>query len=540
MKIASNTPTSFEASTGDQFVQLGDSIDGTSAIVLMLEKNWGSASIEKIDALTHWIKSYPRDIPCYLAGCEVTIPEPPVERYHHAGRDESIRALCDEVLQRSSSIGVRGELTYAYLTKVLGYDESTVDVMHKYGATDNIARLRRFVAKNDIPSRLEKDIHNFQSVPFVVYEKPINANGNILISKPYLTKAEGKTRLNADIEIDGEPRTLWCETDSQYESYLLHERADAFLCILLPFAMRARKNIICDAPVSEYFIHNLREILIPHLCAHDARLYAPEIIALGDPSVLTCGNFVATGMSCGIDSFYTVDMYLESNFSSMKLTHLYCGNYIYGNDGPVQQRAQLAADDLGLPLVRTATNINEALRLPHLFTHFFKTIFGVLAVRKLFKTYYYSTAEDFSHFSLKNNATQDTATFELLLLYTFTGPDFQLMTGGAKSERLEKTRAVAAMPTARKLLNVCLHPERQINCGKCGKCIRTLVTLDMIDALDDFRDVFNVDHYRENRLDAFVYLVQQKRTPMLSGVYNHFLNTVPDLIREAESVFLSK
>lgn len=114
----------------------------------------------------------------------------------------------------------------------------------------------------------------------------------------------------------------------------------------------------------------------------------------------------------------------------MNLTHLYTGNYIYGNEGAIYERAELVAKDLRLPLVQTRTNINEQLKLPHLYTHFFKTMFGVLAMRKLFRTYYYSTAEDFSHFDLKDNGTNTTAAIELLLLYTFTCFDFNVVTGG--------------------------------------------------------------------------------------------------------------
>ena len=217
---------------------------------------------------------------------------------------------------------------------------------------------------------------------------------------------------------------------------------------------------------------------------------------------------------------------------------MYCGNYLYGNEGAIYERAELAAEDLALPLVRTTTNINEALRLPHVYTHFFKTMFGVLALRKLFRIYYYSSAEDFSHFNLKDNSIRDTAELELLLLYVFSCPDFQVVSGGAKSERIEKTRAICTLATAKKFLNVCIYPEKKLNCGKCGKCMRTLLMLDMLSSLDLFRSVFDIDEYRRTRLDSFVYLVEQKRSIMLSEVYRHFLRTEPLLLKEAEEIRL--
>ena len=398
----------------------------------MLEKNWGSKSVNKIKALTHWISSYPKDVPCSLIGCESTIPDMELTRYLDKSREDAIRDLCNEVLKRSNSIGVRGEITFKYLTEVLGYDISKVDIIYEAGSSDNPGRLHNFLIKNKCPIAVEGSALAFQSNPYVMYEKPILFGKQITISRPYVGVTGSTARLSADIFIDNQIKNLYCETDSKYSKYLLSERADAFLTAILPFAMRSGKDIVCEAPVSEQFLHNLNEILIPQLCSHDERLHETKITATEDSSNLDCGDEVATGMSCGVDSFYTVNLYKSSQFKSMNLSYLYCGNYLYGNDGPIYERAELAAKDLGLPLVCTTTNINEALRLPHLYTHFFKTMFGVLALRKLFRIYYYSTAEDFSHFQLENNSTRDTAEIELLLLYTFSCADFQVITGGAK------------------------------------------------------------------------------------------------------------
>ncbi len=405
----------------------------------------------------------------------------------------------------------------------------------------NIAAIQYFLNKNKCSLQLfVKTFLDFQSHPTVFYERPLNfykEHKEITIHYPYVTTSDSTARLSADVLIDGEIKTLWCETDKKYHQFLLSERADAFLCALLPVAMRSGKDIVCEAPVTEQFLHNLNEVLIPQLCTHDSRLYRTQVIATGDSSILSCGNAVATGMSCGVDSFYTASLYKSSQYRSMNLTHLYTGNYLYGNESAIYERAELVAMYLSLPLVRTCTNINELLNLPHVYTHFFKTMFGVLALRKLFSIYYYSTTEDFSHFILKNNGTNDTALIELLLLYTFSCSDLQVVTGGVKSERVEKTRAICAIETAQKLLNVCLYPEKNKNCGKCGKCMRTLLTLDMLSSLNLFQDVFDIDEYRRTRLDSFVYLVQEKDSIMLSEVYQHFLRTEPLLVQQAEEHF---
>ncbi|MCJ2020527.1 hypothetical protein MKK84_24375 [Methylobacterium sp. E-065] len=537
MKIATNTPASFSVHAGLEFVDLGDDVEDTSIIILMLEKNWGGGSIGSIKALTYWISGYPKQTPCYIIGCESRIPDANLQNYPMPERDDAIRALCDEVLKRSRSIGVRGEITYLHLTKLLGYSGDSVDIIFEASKDNNTESFRSFLSKNNCPlQQLEQDILNFQVAPSALYERLPPYDKDIVIGFPYITTSDQNVRLNADIIIDGRAQTLWCETNSIYRQFLLHERADAFLSVLLPFAMRSRKNVICKAPISEQFLHNLNEILIPQLCTHDSRLHQTQISANSDPAILFCGNAVATGMSCGVDSFYTVCLYKDSEYKSLKLTHLYTGNYLYGNAGPIYERAQSAAQDLGLSLICTGTNINEALDLPHLYTHFFKTLFGVLALRKLFRIYFYSTARDFGQFSLNQNSTNDTAKIELLLLQSFSCSDFQVITGGVKSERIEKTRAVCELEVAQKFLNVCLYPARETNCGKCAKCKRTLVTIDMMGKLDNFKAVFDIEQYLNNRLENFVYLTQQKDDVMLSEVYKHFCRTEPEIMREAQEI----
>jgi hypothetical protein len=305
--------------------------------------------------------------------------------------------------------------------------------------------------------------------------------------------------------------------------------------------MRIGKNIICEIPITEQFLHNLNQILIPLLCKGDSRLFHSKIIASGDSLNLISENGVATGMSCGVDSLYTTLLYLNSSFASMNLTHLYTGNYLYGNKNAIYDRADLVAKNLNLKLVKTRTNITEFYKeynLSHSSTHFFKIIFGVFCLRKLFKIYYYSSAGDFaSNFSLKNNSDKDTINIELLLLQNFSCPDFQILTGGGSVDRLQKTKELINFDIAQNYLNVCLNPYLNINCGKCGKCFRTLLAIDMLDGLDLFKNVFNIDEYKKNRFDAFLFLVNGNplRNPSLSEVYQYFLSKEPDLIKKAEA-----
>lgn len=533
IKIASNTPGSFSPKIGYDFIQLGEDITSVSMIIVMLEKSWGGGFIQDIKDLTSLIASYPDNIPCHIIGCETRIPDLDVKKYAMIPRDEAIRSLCDEVLKRSATIGIRSKLTYLHLTELLGYNGNQIDLIYENNDPGPREGLLNFLSKNKLPSDIFlDDIFKFQVSPKVLGKNIYSEN--ISIGHPYVTNHGATVRLNADVEIDGQVTTLWLETDACNENFLLWERSDAFLCIILPFAIRNGKNIKCASPVTEHFLHNLTEVLIPHLCIHDNRLYHTRIIANYDDKVIGTGDGVATGMSCGVDSLYSAAQYVDSPYKSMNLTHLYIGNYLYGNDGVIYERGKNVAVELNLKLVQTGTNINLALDLPHVPTHFFKTMFGVLSLRKLFRVYYYSSAFDFGNFNLKNNSEIDTAQYELLLLYTFSCPDFQVLTGGGKSSRLEKTRGISDFNAAHRFLNVCLEPNLSMNCGKCGKCLRTLLMLDMLNVLDKFRDVFDIDVYNSSRLDAMVYLVKEKNSPILSEVYEYFLRTDPGLINLAK------
>jgi hypothetical protein len=535
MKIASNTPLSFYPTKPYEFVQLGEGFEEVSCIILMLEKNWGAAHIDKINALTYWISLYPKSVPCYLIGCQTTIPSSNFGKYTHPDRDRAISLLCAEVLARSSVIGARDTTTHSYLTEVLGLASDRVNVL--LDPTDRKKRqsITEFLQRIGCPPGIERSIYEFQLKPRVFYERPISYEKDILISIPRISvEPNGRVRLSADFRIDGDVTTIWCETSEEYGCFLLSERADAFLCIAIPLAMRIKKNIVCEARVTEQFLHNLVEIMIPHLCAYDGRLFRPVITAEGDSSILQEGGAVATGMSCGVDSLFSTFLYYSSSMPSMKLTHLYCGNYLYGNDGPIYRRSRSVADELDLPIVQTTTNINTALRLPHLQTHFFKTMFGVLCLRKLFRTYYYSSAEDFSHFTLQDNSLRSTAEYELLLLYTFSSSDIQIMAGGVKYERFAKTQAISSWPIAHRYLNVCLHPEFERNCGRCDKCVRTLLAIDATGELQSFSGVFDIDSYRLNRLVMFKQLVRERNSLMLSQVYKYFAENEPSIIKQAE------
>jgi uncharacterized Fe-S cluster-containing radical SAM superfamily protein len=58
----------------------------------------------------------------------------------------------------------------------------------------------------------------------------------------------------------------------------------------------------------------------------------------------------------------------------------------------------------------------------------------------------------------------------------------------------------------------------------------------MLKQLESFRDVFDVDTYFSNRINALSYLLTEKDSVFLAGVYQYFRQNVPEEMNEAEQL----
>ena len=83
-------------------------------------------------------------------------------------------------------------------------------------------------------------------------------NAKIIISYPHIITHNSLHRLLCSITIVGEKSELWVSVEDKYSQYLCSERSDAFLIGLLPVAMRRGLDIVCEAPVSEKLLFQLR------------------------------------------------------------------------------------------------------------------------------------------------------------------------------------------------------------------------------------------------------------------------------------------
>lgn len=336
----------------------------------------------------------------------------------------------------------------------------------------------------------------------------------ITITTPYIENYGKKSRCICNIYVDREIRTVWFEVDAKYEQYLVTERADAYVIGLLHWCMLNKQDIKCEVPVTEELLYNIKTILVPSLAKYAKDLQSINIMA--DVAPVLGGNEIGTGCSCGIDSFDAIFKHYKTEYPNLDLTYL-CINNVgafnecyndYGKEKVKEERYEKVdevARELGLPIIKTDSNFAEAFPQVHLYTHTFSSMFAVYMLKKMWKIYYYaSSGLDFSHFTFTD---VECAHYELLSLQCFSTSGLRIYSEGGEKERIDKTKDIADFRPAQKYLHVCL--SKPYNCGVCSKCRRTLVTLDFLNKLDNFREVFNIEYYKNHREEYYMWLARQ-------------------------------
>ena len=359
------------------------------------------------------------------------------------------------------------------------------------------------------------------------------------LSRPQVVPTPDGAKLTGTVQVNGEPRELYFEVGEAYAKFLTPEVSDAFVVAILPYAMKAGQDIVCEAPVTAELLHNLNEVLIPVLASQDDRLTAITVRAAAATQPLG-GHEIGTGVSLGVDSFYTIQQYATSPYDGFRLTCL-LNISSHGINDPVvkdpafsaQHRREVseAADLVMLPVVLLDTNVKEAFPGENIFTHVYTHLSAVLAMRKLWGAYYYSTGLDISHFRTKDNSTDDSDGYLLLLAYALSTRELPIRVSGMHIPRHDKIASLASFEPARRHLRVCLREVR--NCGHCEKCVRTLLALDMLGLLDAFSDVFDVKEFRQTRAECWTLAVQEMRHPLLEPMYSWASTNDPAVLRQA-------
>ncbi|MCR5635809.1 MAG: hypothetical protein K6F76_01315 [Clostridiales bacterium] len=320
--------------------------------------------------------------------------------------------------------------------------------------------------------------------------------------------------------------TLWFKVPKEYGKYLADEICDAFLVAMIYYAMATGSDIECKAPVSERLYYGITTHLIPLLCDKKYGYRKIKLTTKTTNKNYSTQHINGTGMSCGVDSMYTLMKYtaddMPESFKLGALTYLNMGAVFHPSINSIKdytldefyrktdeislqklENAYAVGKLAGLPVIYVESNIDkDYYRGCYGYTGVYRNMACVLALSKYFSKYYCSSAgwprfydptlhDGSEHYELMMCPALSTDSVEFILSDQFT--------------RIEKTTALANFEIAQKYLDVCFNFD---NCGKCQKCYRTLITLDVFGALDKYSECFDIEAYKKNRDKAYYWLLK--------------------------------
>ncbi len=328
-------------------------------------------------------------------------------------------------------------------------------------------------------------------------------------------------RIGAKYSLNNIEGVLWFETKSENESFISFENCDSFFIIFFLMAMENKMDVTFESPVSRRLLFGIENYLMEALLIMKPEYKRINIFCEVSDYSNNEVSGVATAMSCGVDSFYT--LYANKD-GYQPVTHLTLFNAgAFGNSGGHETRgmfqtminnATKVADELKLPFIWLDSNLNEVLNLPFVPTHTFRNLACALMFQNLFKTYYYSSGHAIEDFKLNPS---DTANYDLINSISLTTNALEFFIVGMMRRRIQKTEALSNYPVTYKSLNVCLvtsdydkvniSNSEALNCSKCFKCIRTMVSLDVIGKLQLYGDVFDLNIYKENKAKYIAQII---------------------------------
>jgi hypothetical protein len=359
----------------------------------------------------------------------------------------------------------------------------------------------------------------------------------LILKKPEIIDlSKDRTRLSCDIYDNDKLKTLYFEVDKKYKKYLCYERSDAFIISILPYAMLSGQDIYCETPVTETLLYNINEVLIPNLASGFRTKYKLIKIHANVDNTPIKGIKVSTGHSLGVDAFYTIFKTMNSNYDDYKLSHLLYIKRPHAETKLAKHYniVEKTANSLNLPLTFIITNVRTLWSSLHGNTHVYTNLGAAYAMRKLINTYYYSTAYDLNDFSIANAHESFADDYLLLLAYSFTIPDFNVLMGGLDTHRHDKIIPISKHELVQKNLKVCITSD--FNCSVCWKCKRSIMEFDMLGVLGNYREVFDVDYYLNNKIEYFKTLCP-KSNLLTKVLYDYFIKKEPKLFINVKKIF---
>ena len=339
----------------------------------------------------------------------------------------------------------------------------------------------------------------------------------ITVGKIRTERTGGWVRLTADIGFGDRCAELWFGVPEEQEKYLTANRADPFVAVLLPFAMRSGEDISAEDPVSERLHFQLRNDFIPSLSGAGGYYKPVSVLAPLTSERAESGNAVVTGFSGGVDSMYTV--FRHGKDCEYPLTHLAVFNSgVYeGNNYREEflsrcgQAAEFALG-LGLGSVFVDSNIYEVLPERYLDVATLRLAGFALAIQGLCSVFLISSGYPFERFSID---VHHAVCFDPLTVNCFATESLSFYLSGAETGRIQKIEALSDWEPSYEWVSPCINGAAgKMNCGHCKKCVRDLAVLYALGRLDRYRKVFDTDDYMRHLPERLGFVMANVKDPI--------------------------
>lgn len=353
----------------------------------------------------------------------------------------------------------------------------------------------------------------------------------IYIGKPFIVSEEEFSKIKVSIHADDIPEYYaYYSVPASYEQYLTYEVSDFALVCLLLYCMEHDYDMFFDGALSEELYVSITEYLIPAICQNIKKYHSIKIECEKLVTIKFNGTHVGTGLSCGVDSFYTVIKNLNhSDNSNLNLTTLTFFNAgasgMYGGDEARRIYLERAnhfkdiAKKFNCDFLTVDTNFNEFLHQDHEATHIFRTLSIVFALQKYFSRYYFSSSFPFNMFRF---SAFDPGYYSLLIMICLSTKNLKFTEVGAETTRLGKIRLIADNNIVQESLNVCISETN--NCNNCIKCKRTMLNLYIEGKLDLFYKVFDVNYFYKNKKKFIMWAIKNKNGADMNEIYTALCN----------------
>ncbi len=311
-----------------------------------------------------------------------------------------------------------------------------------------------------------------------------------------------------------------CEIDS------VPERFDPIAVLFLHAAIRHGYDLKSQYPISQDLYYSLTKQVIPQLVAcnkdfaHEISINAPLTTEVFH------GNWVGTGVSCGVDSLSTIAEYSNIPLEDFKLTHLLylkVGQHSEVRGHTAESKtahfltgleiAKAFCKEAGFPLIIGESNYAELVEevfgacscVPDVV---YRNAGSILILQNYFSRYFYANSyPSLLFFSLDMEG--DNAKYDRWLLPNVSNESIRLYSANTNLRRIDKVAQLSDFPLSTKYLTVCWRGSK--NCGWCNKCIRTMLELDVNGLLDKYGDRFDLEVFRERKRDLYTYVYSHRK-----------------------------